>query len=1130
MTDLYVRTTGGNSNAAATYSLTSGGGATGSVPTAADRVLLDASSGQFTINAAFVARSIDATGYTGTLTHNAAITATIGDATAGTGNIALKLVAGMTYTLGNAATSAWSFNSTSATQQTITTAGKTLGNVTYGGGASPPNYLFSGSYTSTGSMTHTRGTLDTGNQTVQATSLLSNNSNVRTLTLGSSAITLTLAGEAVTATTVTNLTITANTATITLTGANASTRTNFTSWNGTTLVYTGGGTMRLNTGGTAAIYGALTVTGTAVQSDTFNMGATTVNPTITGLLNLSGPSAVNRLTVLTNASGAPITVTAGSTSISNVDFMDITAAGAASWAITSGVVGDMGGNTGITVTTPTTQTRDSTNGQAWSVAARWTSRVPLPQDTVVLNASSGSISATDVSKLGGTQDYTNYLGTITQTSSSATYSSYGSVTLGTGMSFGTTPNTFNYDFGGRGNYTITCNGKTFFPATSNQALQVNAPNGTYTLGDAFFQSFSNGTAVSFRVAAGAFVTNNYDMTIGRFLLSGTLTKSITLGTSTLNLMAISNIVMISLVTGGTTWSGSSATFVIASPYTNSSARTIDLQNFTIGTLTYTVANSISTLSFISSGTIITLNVNGGKQISQNANVVLSVVNWNVNGQVNGYISTVGDGVVASVPDSTQLSIAGDIDIRFYYATDDWAQAGTVRLIAKYLSAGNQIAWRVTINGKVLSFTFSSTGSDNITAASTTPYTLVNNTGYWFRVTRQQSTGRTQFFTSNDPPSTTSPTWTQVGTNVTVSAGTAIFDSTALVTFGAEQGALGTQFRGYIYRGQIRDNVLDNGTGIQLDADFTTKTVGVDTFTEGSTNAATVTMAGSGILGDGRVSLISNTAGTQGVLSTLLGVWQSQYLVVKDQRMQDPYMFFITNSVDAGNNLNVNFTAKPSAPLIRQSAYLAGSSNSHTGTFLYPTTAGNLLLYVATIQLNPGTYNAPVGYTLAKDNASTTDVYVKMYYKIADGTETTISATWVTPRSNDVTVYEVSGWVGVPTLDVTDSNFSLAGQTSLSTGSGVTNTAAPAFAIAEVGGGGTMGATVLASPPTNGFQEAYGTAGGRNRIAAKPLTSTASQSTTMTWTTSRIPASILAVFIDVGVVSSTPVSTFLLMGI
>lgn len=115
-----------------------GGVAQASPPTATDDALVGSGTGAtnaaLTITAGAVCQSLDFTGYTGTATHNAAATLTIGGSGLNAANIAIKLVAGMTYTLNNATTSAIQLLTTNATAtttaQTITTAGKTIGNLT----------------------------------------------------------------------------------------------------------------------------------------------------------------------------------------------------------------------------------------------------------------------------------------------------------------------------------------------------------------------------------------------------------------------------------------------------------------------------------------------------------------------------------------------------------------------------------------------------------------------------------------------------------------------------------------------------------------------------------------------------------------------------------------------------------------------------------------------------------------------------------------------------------------------------------------------------------------------------------------------------------------------------------------
>ncbi len=249
MATLYAKTAGGLWSSANTWSNVSAGGVDNSgPPTAADNVIFEALSGNVTIDtSAAVCRSLDCTSgtgtYAGTLTHTVGIILTIGDGTAGAGNVALKLTAGMTYTLGGA-NSTITFSSTSATQQTITTAGKTIGNTSFAGVGS--SYLLSDAFTSNAAslMSLGNGTLNTNGQTVSLGSFTASGSSARTLTMGASAITVSGTGSAIwTAVTSTNLTVTANTATVTLTGVNAGFSGGGINWNGLSVVITGSGVL-----------------------------------------------------------------------------------------------------------------------------------------------------------------------------------------------------------------------------------------------------------------------------------------------------------------------------------------------------------------------------------------------------------------------------------------------------------------------------------------------------------------------------------------------------------------------------------------------------------------------------------------------------------------------------------------------------------------------------------------------------------------------------------------------------------------------------------------------------------------------------------------------------------------------
>ena len=160
----------------------------------------------------------------------------------------------MTYTLGNAATSALNFAATS-TGKTFTSAGKTFGNLTFngvGGSWTLQDNLATGA---TATMTLTNGTLNANNKTVTTGLFSSSNSNTRTLTMGSGTWTLAGAGTIWDTSTATNLTLTRGTSTLALTSASGSAKT-----------FAGGGKSFYNLSVTAGGAGVLTFTG----SNTFN--------------------------------------------------------------------------------------------------------------------------------------------------------------------------------------------------------------------------------------------------------------------------------------------------------------------------------------------------------------------------------------------------------------------------------------------------------------------------------------------------------------------------------------------------------------------------------------------------------------------------------------------------------------------------------------------------------------------------------------------------------------------------------------------------------------------------------------------------------------------------------------------
>lgn len=549
MATLFAKIAGGNWNAANTWSNVSSAGTDNSgPPTAADDCVLDIASGNVTINAGSVCRSVDcagATSYDATLTHSAGVTWTIGDGTAGTGNRALRFSGAMTYTKGSTTTSATKFVSTSATQQTVEiTNDDEFGDLTFDGVGG--SWIFAGSVTHTNTAatwTLLNGSLDTNGQQVNVAAFISNGSGTRSLTFGGQPITLSGSapwdfGDG------TGLTFFAGSSTITLSNPFA----------------TGGIEGTLNLGGKTynnftvsalgssglAVTGANTFNGNLQFSGSAGMGKVaflsfSADQTIAGSFLVSGGSLLNgeRLLVRSDVLGQPRTISAGSihASTQTIDMEDIIGAGTASWdlSVIVGLSGDCGGNSGITFTTPATQTRDAGSAGTWNSSSAWTSRVPLPQDDVIINSAFGaSLTLTaDMPRLGKSIDWTGTTGEVTFALSVAValtdFTLYGSLTLAAGMA-GFTFNGKTLIFKGRSAYTFTAVTASLAVSGANSNVQINMIGGSLTHSDNYDDSV---TTQAWTLLRGEHILNGFTVNAGIYSVSGTETRALTIGSGTL---------------------------------------------------------------------------------------------------------------------------------------------------------------------------------------------------------------------------------------------------------------------------------------------------------------------------------------------------------------------------------------------------------------------------------------------------------------------------------------------------------------------------------------------------------------------------------------------------------------------
>jgi fibronectin-binding autotransporter adhesin len=630
------------------WATTSGGAGGASVPTSADDVFFtNLSTGTCTIASGNTgAKSINCTGFTGTIAGSTSISV------AGS----ITLVAGMTFThIGT---------KTITGTGTITSAGKTFGGLSVIG-ADITVTLGDALTTGSASFSLAQGTFDTANFNMNLGSgtFISTGSLTRVLNLGSSTLTVTGSGTGVNFSG-TNFTLNAGTSLFTFSGIN--------------VTFTGGGFTFNNVSFTSSSTGVayfingantfnnltFTAPGSRVTSATFSD-----NQTINGTLTCAGATAVRRLWLLSNVLATPRTLTVATLSAQDCDFRDITIAGAAAGGSPTRA-GDCGGNSGITFPAPKTVYWNATGSLSWSSTA-WAltnngspalNNFPLAQDTATFtdSGSAGTITiqpfnigAVDASgrTLAMTLDYTN----------SAIF--YGSHTWGSGVTLAATPAGSFQTFSNRGTATFTSAGKTL-----TFDIIVDCGPGTFQLGDNFelFQE-------TFTLTSGTLNTANYNIGCGVFSSNNSNTRSIILGTSTVNLRLTSTVWNLATVTG-LTFSGASSTISLIN--TDATSKTFSGGGLTYGTLNIGGTAGSSSIAFIDNpgGTFATLSSTKTVAHTITFSSSCTINNWTATGTV-GRVRTVNSSVAGTSRTitygggQTNLNYMSFQDINFSYTLD-----------------------------------------------------------------------------------------------------------------------------------------------------------------------------------------------------------------------------------------------------------------------------------------------------------------------------------------------------------------------------------------------------------------------------------------------------------------------------
>lgn len=548
-TRYWVGGNGGWNNVNTAYWATTSGGAGGaSIPTTSDDVIFDANSGggTCTLSGPISCRNLTCTGYTGTFLLSGGNGLTLGGS--------LTLANTMTVTLPSG--QFIFYFRPNATGQSITCAGRLAGlNVGFDIYSASGYSVFLADACSIATLSVAAGTFQTTSQALTCTGgITAPGTGTKTLTLGTSTITIGGSGFIVD---YTNTGVTLGLATLIFTG------------NSPTLSMGPGmafGTVKFVpasssgaditlTGSTSNTFGTLWFDYSAVTLDTSIRRATLpvgVSIGVSTSFAVIPPAAGKSSLLRSSAEGTQVLLNAGSTtSVTDCNFLDI---GVTGTTLTGTRLGNIAGNSNISF--PTGVTRYWVGGAgAFSDTTHWSTTsggaggasVPLPQDDVVFDASSGSGTVTF--------GYGVVVNNFTATASTPSYLD------------------ISYGFGVCGDYndarssgtqtTVMLRGRTNTKTLSNTGVNVQS---LYVLRGGYVLSanlWANGT-ISVQ-GSGILDGNNFNVTSAALLAQGS-TSNLKMKAGTWTLTGVGTVFSYS---GGGTLSADLATIVLSDTSTSS---------------------------------------------------------------------------------------------------------------------------------------------------------------------------------------------------------------------------------------------------------------------------------------------------------------------------------------------------------------------------------------------------------------------------------------------------------------------------------------------------------------------------------------------------------------------------------
>jgi hypothetical protein len=744
-----------NNSSTTNWSATSGGASGASVPTAVDDVFFD-QAGTYTVNlspttADLNCRNLTVSTGTVTLAHNS----TVYDFNV-RGNFTILA---STVCTGNSNNGFVVFNSTAGTTTTFTTNGASIPWTMQFTATTTSTIQLGSNLTCTSSITlGTNGRLNTtaSNYAITCASFNAGAVAANLLTLNSSTLTIT----STSFTALNSTSASAASATIVLSGTQPS----FSGAGGTygtvnfTSTTNGGNAFQISGANTFTnlIFGPVAATFRRIYSFSADQ---TVTGTFT--VNSGGTAGYGRIFIRSSSPGTARTITAAAVSLTDADFQDVTAAGAAApWSGTR--LGDCLGNTSITFAAARTVYWNSTSGAAWA-STNWSDSVggtssvdffPLAQDTAAFttrpNAGS-SITQTDSSNNYAVKTIDFSSRSLTLTFSQPKLQVFGSFAMASSVSF---TSTSEIVLSSRSSETLDVSVGTF---SSN--LRVYTPTGTYTPTGNFL------IAGQFSLIGGTFDCSAYTFQAGGLDFSTTsiyqpaLARTFNASGSSINLTG----------TGSSVLDFGSATVLV----TYNAPRVFNLTNSGSSSRTINASGAI----LASEANSITVNITAGTgTLSIAASVTHYLRDVNFTG-FSGALS-IGSSAIVNVygnwTNSTTMSVTATT------ATIVFAATSGVKTIT---SSGDALDYNITFNGVGGSWQL----QDNFTTGATKTTTLTSGTidlqSYTFSTglfSSSVATARTIAFGTGAITCTgTGTVWTTATTTNLTTSGTQVVNVTSV---------------------------------------------------------------------------------------------------------------------------------------------------------------------------------------------------------------------------------------------------------------------------------------------------------------------------------------------------------------